>query len=200
MSERHNVQRANRRCAAVQHMLSTTKLWQQSHCLYPQNANLDCHESGTWPEWFENKVSGHGYGFVATSWHSLFSSAWKSTPKCTLMCWRVMVILWLQSGSGDRPGSANQRRPTNDPAWLQDYDLLITAPFSPDLNWILRLVICREITNMTSHNTKASWSPPSAEFSCRRLWKDNSISSVTVLRQYWGWRWLHWIIMISSTT
>ena len=31
----------DRRCAAVQPMLSTYKLWQQDHCQHPQNANLD---------------------------------------------------------------------------------------------------------------------------------------------------------------
>ena len=93
----HNVQRARSDMRhRTTHALYRSKLWKQNHCQNLQNANPDRSTlEGTaqrirWPfgwlwlwslVWFQVK---------ATSCHLTSSkSAWKSTPKCTWMCWRV---------------------------------------------------------------------------------------------------------------
>ena len=89
-----------RRCTT--HSLYRSKLWQQDHCQHPQNANPD----GSTLEGTAQRI-GRPFGRLrlwslvwfqvrATSCHLTSSkSAWKSTPKCTWMCWRV----WWSPGA-----------------------------------------------------------------------------------------------------
>ena len=102
----------------------------------------------------------------ATSCHSTSSkSAWKSTPTCTWMYWRVRwspgAIRWPVAGCGSR----TRRRTTSSKrqAWLQkecdDFVPFSHWPLSsPDLNPLDYFVwwYVENITNMTSHNTKTS--------------------------------------------
>ena len=94
-----------------------SKLWQQDHCPHPQNANPG---GSTCPEWW--------ISFRLRLWFLLWfqvrvtscrltssKSAWKSTPKCTWMCWRVWwslgAIRWPVADPGC--GSRTRRRPTS---------------------------------------------------------------------------------------
>ena len=119
----HNVQWARsemHRC--TNHALYRSKLWQKGHCPHPQNANPD----GPTLEGTAQRI-GRPFGRLrlwslvwfqvrATSCHFTSSkSAWKSTPKCTWMCWRVWwspaEIRWPVADSGC--GSRTRHRPTS---------------------------------------------------------------------------------------
>ena len=115
----HNVQRARsemRRCTT--HALYRSKLWQQGYCQHSQNANPD---GSTCPGWWKQSFRLWLWSLVwflvrATSCHLTFSkSAWKSTPKCTGMCWSVWwslgAIRWPVADPGC--GSRTRRRPTS---------------------------------------------------------------------------------------
>ena len=77
--------------------------------------------TGTWPGWWKQSFRLRLWSLVwfqvrATSCHLTSSkSAWKSTPKCTGMCWRV----WWSPGAIGWPvadpgcGSRTRRRPTS---------------------------------------------------------------------------------------
>ena len=105
----------------------------------------------------------------ATSYHLTSSkSAWKSIPKCTWMCWRV----WWSPGAirwpvADPGCSSRTRRQPKSPkrsrlgfrrSATTLYPSLTGPPSSPDLNPLDYFVwsYVENITNMTSHNTKAS--------------------------------------------
>ena len=105
----------------------------------------------------------------ATSCHLISSkSAWKSIPKCNWMCWRVWwspsAIRWPVADPGC--GSRTQRRPTSPKRLRLGFERSattlypsLTGPlFSSDLNPLDYFVwsYVENITNMTSHNTKAS--------------------------------------------
>ena len=98
-----------RRCST--YALYRSKLWQQDHCQHPQNANPD---GSTCPGWWKQSFRPRLWSLVwfqvrATSCHLTSSKlAWKSTPKCSWMCWRV----WWFSGA--------IRWPVTDPVWKQD--------------------------------------------------------------------------------
>ena len=117
--------------------------------------------TGTWPGWWKQSFRLRLWSLVwfqvrATSCHLTSSkSAWKSTPKCTWMCWRVLwspdAIKWpvADPGCGGRT-SAPAYKSKETQAWLQKecYDFV---PFShwplppqPEPAGLLRLVIRRE--------------------------------------------------------
>ena len=92
-------------------------------------------------------------------------SAWKSTPKCTWMCWRV----WWSPGSyvaSGRPwvwqqDSAPAHKSKETQAWLQkeSYDFVPFShwpPSSPDLQSLDYFVWSYVENIITFHNTKAS--------------------------------------------
>ena len=103
----------------------------------------------------------------ATSCHHTSSkSAWKSTPKCTWMCWRVWwspgAIRWPVADPGC--DGRTQHRPTSPKRPKLGFRrsamtlyLSLTAP-SPSLNLLDYFIwsYVENITNMTFHNTKAS--------------------------------------------
>ena len=100
----------------------------------------------------------------ATSCHLTSSkSAWKSTRKCTWMCWRV----WWSPGAirwpvaDPRCGSRTWRWPTSPKRPRLGCDFVLFSHWSLlllDLNLLDYFVwsYVENITNMTSHNTKAS--------------------------------------------
>ena len=105
----------------------------------------------------------------ATSWHlTSLKSPWKWTPKRTWMCWRVWwspgVIRWPVEDPGC--GSRAQHRPTSQKrprlgfrrSAMTLYPSLTGPTSSPDLNPLDYFIwsYIENITNMTSHNTKAS--------------------------------------------
>ena len=151
----------------------------------------------------------------ATSCHVSSSKlAWKSTPKCTWMCWRVWwspgAIRWPVADS--ECGSRTRRRPTSlkspglaSEGVLRLCTLLSLAPLlpRPEPAGLLHLVIHREHHqhDLQQHQSQTDrrhllsihWAPASA---CGK-------GMLPVPDPYrgsdWGWRWLHWIY-VSSTT
>ena len=95
----------------------------------------------------------------ATSCHLTSSkSAWKSTLNCTWMCWRV----WWSPGAIGRPvadpgcGSRTRRRPTSAKRPRLGFRRSATTLYSSLTLLYFVLSYVNKITNMTSHNTKAS--------------------------------------------
>ena len=143
----------DRRCAAVQLMLSTAPSYDSQNHRWIAMNNRDV------PRVMKTM-------FPATLCHLTSSkSAWKSTPKCTWMCWRVWLspgaIRWpvADPGCGSRLSASSQvqRGPgLASEGVLQLCTLLSLAPSSLDpLNHFVWSYV-KNITNMTSHNTKAS--------------------------------------------
>ena len=151
----------DRRCAAVQLMLSTdssydnrtiaSTLKMQIRTVQRLRVQLNATDDHL-------EVVERRFQVRATSCH-LTSSAWKSTPKCTWMCWRV----WWSAGAIRWPVADSRCGSRKTQAWLQKecYDFVPFSywpPSSPDLNRLDYFVwsYVENITNMTSHNTKAS--------------------------------------------
>ena len=164
----HNVQRARSEMRrSTTHALHQSKLWQQDHCQHTHNA------TGTCPGWWKQSFRLRLWSLVwfqvrTTSCHLPSSkSAWKSTPKCSWMCWRVWWspggIRWPVADHGC--GSRTWRRPTSPKRPRHGFRRSATslypsliAPSFPDLNLLDYFVssYVKNITNMTSHNTKSS--------------------------------------------
>ena len=161
-----------RRCTT--HALYWSKLWQQDHCQHPQNANPDSSTFEGTAQGDENKVSGNGYGlWCGFKWephHATLhlrrrlESQHQSVPGCAEECGDPLV----QSGGRwqklvRQQDSAPAHKSKETRAWLQKecYNFVPFshwAPSSPDLNPLDYFVwsCVKNITNMTSHNTKAS--------------------------------------------
>ena len=155
---------------------------------------------GTCPGWWKRSFRLRLWSLVwfqvnTTSCHLTSSkSAWKSTPKCTWMCWRV----WWSPGAIRWPvadpecGSRIRRRPTSlkRPRFgfrrsaTTLYPSLTGPP--PPLTWtqgLLRLVI----PTWSPTTPKPAWSLPSAEYSPsshRCLLKRHAPSSGSVSRRW----------------
>ena len=135
-----------------------------------------------------------------TSCHLISSkSAWKSTPKCTWMWWRVWwsldAIRWPVADPGC--GSRTRRRPTSPKrpklGFRRSAKTLypsLTGP-PPPQTWT-RWTTSFDHTSRTSPTwlpttPKPAWSPLSAEYSPssrRRLWKRYAPSSGSVSRRW----------------
>ena len=128
---------------------------------------------GTCPGWWKQSFWLQLWSLVwfqmrATSCHLTSSkSAWKSTPKCTWICWWVWwspgAIRWPVADPGC--DSRTQCQPTSPKrprlGFRRSATTLypsFTGPFCPNLNPLDYSVwsYVENITNMTSHNTKAS--------------------------------------------
>ena len=124
-------------------------------------------------------------------------STWKSTPKCTWMCWRAWWCLgeisWLVAEPGYR--SWTRRRPTSPKrprlGFRRSATTLypsLTGPSPPPIwtHWTTSLGhTSRTSARWPPTTPKPTWSPPSAEYSpCSRwcLWKRYTPSSGSVLR------------------
>ena len=157
--------------------------------------------SGWWKESFWLRLwSLVWFQVRATSCHLTSSKlAWKSTPKCAWMCWRVWwspgAIRWLVVDPGC--GSRTWRRPTSPKrprlGFRRSATTLypsLTGPPTPP-TWT-RWTTSFGHTSRTSPTwppttPKPAWSPPSAEYSrsfCQRLWKRHAPSSGFVLRRW----------------
>ena len=116
--------------------------------------------TGTCPGWWKQRFrlrlwSLVWFQVVATSCHLTSSRlAWKSTPKCTWMCWRVLwspgAIRWPVAdpgcGSRTRCWPTSSKRPRLGFRSATTCTLLSLAPllFRPEPTGLLRLVIGRE--------------------------------------------------------
>ena len=123
--------------------------------------------TGTCPGWWKQTFRLRLWSLVwfqvrATSSHLTSSkSAWKSIPKCTWMCWRVWWSPGAISGQWQTLGVTAGLGASQVLLQKECYDfftLLSLAPSSPDMNPLDYFVwsYIENITNMTSHNTKAS--------------------------------------------
>ena len=159
--------------------------------------------TGMCPGWWKQTFQLQLWSLVwfqvrATSCHLISSkSAWKSTPKCTWMCWRVWwspgAVRWPVAdpgcGSRTRHQSTSPKRARlgfrRSATTLYPY---LTGP-PPPPTWT-RWATLFGHTSRTSPTwppttLKPAWSPPSAEYSpssCRCLWKRHAPSSGSVSR------------------
>ena len=143
------------------------------------------------------------FGVVSSEAHTCHlassKSAWKSTPKCTWMCWRVWwspgAIRWLVADSGCgsrtwcRPKSSERPRLGFRRSATTLYPSLTGPP--PRATWTRWTTsfghMSRTSPTWPPTTPKPAWLPPSAEYSPssrRRLWKRHAPSSGSVLRQW----------------
>ena len=155
-----------------------------------------------------------GFQVRATSCHITSSkAAWKSTPKCTWMWWRVWwspgIIRWLVADP--RCGSRTRRRPTS-PKWprlgFRSAMTLYPSVTAPILPWpepagLLHLVIHRE---HHQHDLPQHQSQPDRRHPLSIRWAPTDACGKGMLPvpdpyrgSDWGWRQLHWIDVRSTT-
>ena len=196
----------DRRCAAVQLMLSTdpnndnitiaSTLKMQIRMVQRLRAQLNASDGHRtvrlWSlVWFQVRT---------TSCHlTSLKSAWKSTPKCTWMCWRVWwspgAIRWPVADPGC--GSRTRRRSTSPKRPRHGLRRSATSLY-PSLNGPTPHPTWTRWTTSFGHTSRTSptWpptipkparSPPSTEYSPssrRRLWKRHAPSSGSVSRRW----------------
>ena len=163
----------------------------------------------------ENKVSGYGYGlwrgFKWRPHHATSQVGLKVNTKVYLDVLKSVMIPWCNQVAGGRPwvwqqDSVPAHKSKEAQAWLQKecYDFVPFShwpPSSPYLNPLDYFVwsYIENITNMTSHNTKASLIA-AIHWALAGTWGKGMLP---VPDPYWGgdwgWRRLHWID-VSSTT
>ena len=174
--------------------------------------------TGMCPGWWKQSFQLRLWSLVcfqvrATSCHLTSSKlAWKSTPKCTWMCWRVWwspgAIRWpvADPGCGSRtwcwPTSPKRPRLGFRRGATTLY-LSLTGLPRPEPVGLLRLVICRE---HHQHDLPQHQSQPDRchlPSICRAPAGTCEKGMLPVRDPYrggdWGWRQLHWID-VSSTT
>ena len=171
----------------------------------------------TCPGWWKQSFRLRLWSLVwfqvrATSCHPTSSkSAWKSTPKYTWMFWRVWwspgAIRWPVADPGC--GSRTRRRPTSPKrprlSFRKSATTLypsLTGPLLPRLwtRWATSFGYSVEnITNINSHNTKASLIAAIHRAPAGACGKGMLPIPDPYRGGDWGWRRLHWID-VSSTT
>ena len=164
----------DRRCAAVQLMLSTDPSYDNRTIastlkmqIWIATNNRDV------PRVMKTKFSATVmvFGVVSSEGHimphHIFEVGLKVNTKVYLDVLKSVVIPWCNQVVGGRPwvwqqDSAPAHKSKETQAWLQkecyDFVSFFTAPSSPDLNLLDYFVwsYVENIINMTSHNTKAS--------------------------------------------
>ena len=161
--------------------------------------------TGTCPGWWKQSFWLRLWCLVwfqvrATSCHLTSSKlAWKSTPKCTWMCWRVWwspcAIRWPVADP--ECGSRTQRRPTSPKrpklGFRRSATTLypsLTAPPPPPTwtSWTTSFGhTLRTSPTWPPTTPKLAWSPPSPKYSLssrQHLWKRHAPSSGSVSRQW----------------
>ena len=197
----HNVKRARpevRRCTT--HVLYRSQLWQQDHCQHPQNAN----PNGSILEGAAQRVRrpfGSGRAEVSSEGHimppHIFEVGLKVNTKVYLDVLKSVVIPWCNQVASDRTWVWQQdlapaHKSNGTQAWLQKeyYDFVPFSHWPPLLPWLNPLdyfvwSYIKNITNMTSHNTKASLIATIRRvFAELTLWKRHAPSSGYVSRRW----------------
>ena len=211
----------DRRCAAVQLMLSTDPIYDNRTIastlkmqMWIATNNRDVPR--VMKKSFRLRLWSLVWFQVRTiSCHLTSSkSAWKSIPKCTWMCWRVWwspdAIRWPVADPGC--GSRTRCRPTSPKrprlGFRRSATTLypsLTGPLLPRFEpaGLLRLVIRRE---HHQHDLPQHQSQPDHRYSLSIRQAHAGACGKGMLPvpdPYpggdWGWRWLHWID-VSSTT
>ena len=222
MSERDTMfNELDHRCVAVQLMLSTDPVMTTGPLPAPSKCKSGlplitgtC--SGWWKQRFRLRLWSLVWFQVRATWCHLTSSksAWKSTLKCTWMCWRV----WWAPGAIRWPvtdpecGSRTRRRPTSPKrprlGFRRNATTLyphLTGPLlpRPEPTGLLRLVICREHHqhDLQRHQSQPDHRhPPSIRRAPAGACRKGMLRFPDLYQGGdWDWRRLHWID-ISSTT
>ena len=180
------------RCAAVQLMLSTDPSYDSQNHRWIATNNKDV------PRVMKTKFQGTDmvFGVVSSEGHimppHIFEVGLKVNTKVYLDVLKSVVIPWCNQVASGRPwmwqqDSAPAHKSKETQAWLQKecYDFVPFShwpPSSPDLNPLDYFVwsYVENITNMRSHNTKASLIAAIRQ----RLWKRHAPSSGSVSRQW----------------
>ena len=153
------------------HALYWSKLWQQDHCQHPQNANPDGSTLEGTAQHIGRPFGGggaetQGWGHIMPP--HIFKVGLKVNTKVYLDVLKSVVIPWCIQVAGGRPWVWQQdlvpdHKSKEIQAWLQKecYDFVPFShwpPSSPNLNLLDYFVwsYFENITNMTSHKTKAS--------------------------------------------
>ena len=167
--------------------------------------------TGTCPGWWKQSFRLRLWSLVwfqvrATSCHLTSSKlAWKSTPKCTWMCWRVWwspgAIRWPVADSGMAVGLSAGPQVQRDLGLASEGVLRLCTLFSlppPPPTWTRWITSFGHTLGKSPTwpptTPKPAWSPPSAEYSPRsrrRLWKRHALSSGSVSR---------WILRLKAAT
>ena len=194
----------DRRCAAVQHMLSTDPTYDNRTIastlkmqIWIATYNRDV------PRVMKTKFPATVmvFGVVSSEGHIIppHILAWKSKWKCTWMCWRV----WWSPGAIRWPvvdrgcGSWTRRQPTSPKRPRFSFRRSATT-LHPSLTGPTPPTTWTHWTTLFGHTSRTSptwppitrkpaWSPPSTEYSPsshRRLWKRHAPSSRSVWRQW----------------
>ena len=188
----------DRRCAAVQLMLSTDPSYHKRPIA--SNLKMQIRAQGD-----EKKVSGYGYGlWCGFKWgphhatshlRSRLESQHQSVPGCA----ECAVIPWCDQVAGGRPwvwqkdSALTHKSKETRLGFRRSATTLypsLTGPTSPP-TWT-RWTTSFDHTSRTSPirpptTPKPAWSPPSAEYSPssrRRFWKRHAPSSESVLRRW----------------
>ena len=144
--------------------------------------------TGWWKQSFQLRLWSLVWFQVRATWCHLTSlkSAWKSTPKCTWMCWRMWwspgAIRWQTLGvaAGLCAGPQVQR----DPGLASEGVLLSLAPFltRPESTGLLHLAIRREHHqhDLPQHQSQPDRHHPPSFCS----WKRHAPSSGSVSRRW----------------
>ena len=155
-------------------------------------------------------VSSEGHPMPPYIFEVRLESLHQSVPECAEECGDPTgATMWPVADLGC--GSRTRRRPTS-PKWPRRgfrsattlYPSLTEPPSSPDLNPLDYFVwsYVENITNMTSHNIKASLIAAIRQVFAElppALWKRHASVPDPYQGGDWGWRRLHWID-VSSTT
>ena len=161
--------------------------------------------TGTYPGWWKQGFRLRLWSLVwfqvrPSSCHPTSSkSAWKSTPKCTWMCWRVWwspgAIRWpvADPGRGSRTRCQLTSPKRSRLGFRRSATTLypsLTGP-SPPLTWTCWTTSFGHTSKKTPTwpptTPKPAWSPPSAGYSPssrRRLWKRHAPSSGSVSKRW----------------
>ena len=190
-------------CRCTTHAHYRSKLWQQDHCQHPQNANLRITGMclGGWKQSFWLGLwSLVWFQVRAISCHlTSLKSAWKSTPKCTWMCWRVWwspgAIKWPVADPGH--GSRTRCWPTSPKRPRLGFRRSTTTLYPsftglpPPPTWTRWTTLfghmLRTSPTWPPTTPKPAWSPLSAgclPSSRWHLWKRHAPSSRSVSRRW----------------
>ena len=200
----------DQRCAAVQLMRSTDPSY-DNRTIASTLAGLP-QITGRCPEGWKQSFRLRLWSLVwfqmrATSCHLTSSkSAWKSTPKCTWMDWRVWwspgAIRWLVALSVAAELSAAPQV-QRDPVLASGVLQLCTLLPWPEPAGLLCLVIHREHHqhDLPQHQSQPDrCHPPSIHWAPAGTCEKGMLPVPDPYQGGdWGWRWLHWID-VSSTT
>ena len=194
----------DRRCAAVQLMLSTDPSYDNRTIASTLKMQIwiamnNWEMTGWWKQsfwlWLWSLVC---FQVRATSCHlTSTKSAWTSTPKCTWMCWRVSwspsAIRWPVADPGC--DSRTRRQPTGPKrprlGFRKSATTLYPSLTAPHPTWTCWTTsfghTSRTSPKWPPTTPKPAWSPPSAKYllsSGRRLWKRHAPSSGSLSRQW----------------